>query len=116
MITVDDSAPMDYQYALEEFEGDREFLLEILHGFLNSAENHIATIHRYISEGNAEGVRKEAHSIKGGAANLCANRLSKIAQELENNGESGKVGKESVEILDKLENEFNRLQIFAGNQ
>jgi HPt (histidine-containing phosphotransfer) domain-containing protein len=116
MIAVDDSAPMDYQYALEEFEGDREFLQEILQGFLNSAENHIATIHRYISEQNAEGVRKEAHSIKGGAANLCADRLSKIAEELENNGASGKIGKDSVDILGKLEKEFNRLQIFAGNQ
>ena len=65
-----------------------------------------------ITEGDAEVVRREAHSIKGGAANLLANALSAVAFELENIGKSG-VLSEGAETLEKLEREFFRLERFV---
>ena len=53
-------------------------------------------------EGDAEVVRREAHSIKGGAANLTANDLSRIAFEIENIGISGML-EEGIDSLQKLE-------------
>ena len=85
--------PMDFLRAIEEFEGDEEFLLEVLEGFLENVTSQIGIIRQAISEGDAEVVRGEAHSIKGGAANLMVDELSKIAFELENIGRSGALEK-----------------------
>ena len=64
---------------------------------------------RAISDGNLEIIGKQAHAIKGGAANLCAESLSGIANALEKMGKSGSRA-ECSELLDKLEKEFHRLK------
>jgi len=105
-------APMGYERALEEFEGDEDFLMEVIEGFLENVSAQIVTMRQAISDGDAEAVRREAHAIKGGAANLTAEKLSGIAFELENIGVSGVLGK-GIEVIDKLEQEFHRLKAFA---
>ncbi|MBW2119167.1 MAG: Hpt domain-containing protein [Deltaproteobacteria bacterium] len=57
-------------------------------------------------------VRSEAHSIKGGAANLTADALSKVALELENIGKSN-VLEGGIKVLERLENEFHHLEVYA---
>ena len=108
-------APMDFDKAIEEFEGDEEFLMEVLEGFLDNVRAQIGTIHQAISSGDAEVVRKEAHSIKGGAANLTADELSRIALELENIGKSGLL-EGGTEVLERLEREFHRLEVYAKDR
>ena len=105
-------APMEYAKALEEFEGDEEFLMEVLEGFIGNVTSQIKLIRQAISDGDAEAVRREAHSIKGGAANLTANDLSGIAFEIENIGKSGML-EGSIDALQKLEREFFRLERFV---
>jgi CheY-like chemotaxis protein len=107
-----EDAPMDLETAIEEFEGDKEFLMEVLDGFLKEVTAQIGTLRAAISDGDAEVVRAEAHSIKGGAANLTADDFSKIACELENIGKSG-VLKGGIEVLGRLEKEFCRLEVYA---
>lgn len=108
-------APMEYERAIEEFEGDEEFLIEVLEGFFENVASQIGIIRHAISKGDAETVRKEGHAIKGGAANLTANALSAIAFELENIGRSG-VLKKGFVALEKLEREFSRLKQFTGER
>ena len=105
--------PMDFARAIEEFEGDGEFLMEVLEGFIGNVRSQTEIIRQAISEGNAEAVRREAHSIKGGAANLTANDLSAIAFDFENIGKSG-VLERGLECLERLENEFHRLERFGA--
>ena len=105
--------PLDYETALEEFEGDEDFLKEVLNGFLDNVNSQIRTIRQALSEGDAETVRKEAHAIKGGAANLTADELSGIAFELENVGKSANLNTGSA-ILEELENAYSRLSAYAG--
>jgi len=105
-------APMNFEKAIEEFEGDKEFLMDVLKGFLENVRAQIETIHQAISKGDAEVVRKEAHSIKGGAANLTADELSKIAFELENLGKSGMLEEDDV-VLERLKKEFYRLENYT---
>ncbi len=69
--------------------------------------------YEYHGNTSIELIRKEAHSIKGGSANLTAYDLSSISFELENIGRSGAL-EEGVMVLEKLENEFQRLEAFAG--
>ncbi|MCP4647618.1 MAG: response regulator, partial [bacterium] len=89
MPEADSQAPMDLDRAVEEFEGDREFLMEVLAEFLQNVSTQIETIRQALPDGELEVVRQEAHSIKGGAANLTAHDLSGVAFELEKAGESG---------------------------
>jgi signal transduction histidine kinase/DNA-binding response OmpR family regulator len=109
---IDVEAPINFEKAVEEFMGKKAVLMRVLKGFLDNVNNQIRTIRQAISEGNAEVLGKEAHSIKGGAANLTANELSRSALELEKIGKSGSL-EGGVEALKKFENDFFNLQAYA---
>jgi signal transduction histidine kinase/CheY-like chemotaxis protein/HPt (histidine-containing phosphotransfer) domain-containing protein len=110
--TRETDLPMDSRKVLEEFDGDQELVIEVLASFLENVTAQIETIRRAISGGDAEVVRREAHAIKGGAANLAADKLSAIAAELEQIGKTANLAA-GMQVLDKLEKEFNRLKAFA---
>ena len=116
--TIDDSvgeeAPMNFDQATNEFEGDKDFLMEVMTGFFDNVETQIETIHQAISDGDTEKVWQEAHSIKGGAANLAAEKLSQTAFELETMGKSEKL-KGSREALGRLKIEYDRLKTYASS-
>lgn len=107
-----DNAPIDFGRALEEFEGDKEFLMVVIDGFLKQTRNQIESIRRALSDGDSEVVMREAHSMKGGAATLTADMLSGIADELERIGESGLLEKGS-DVLNKVEQELHRLEAYV---
>ena len=115
IVNSQSKAPMNLDRAIEEFEGDKGFLMEVLEGFLENVRTQIGTIQQAISDGDAEIVRREAHSIKGGAANLTADKLSRIALELEDIGKSGAL-EGGTEALERLKKEFYRLEGYATNQ
>jgi CheY-like chemotaxis protein len=107
-----EEAPMNYQVALEEYEGDKQSLMELLNGFLQEVRGQIEIIRQAISDGKAEVVRKQAHSIKGGSAILTADNLSGVANQLETAGESGAM-EGAASLLESLEKEFHRLEAYA---
>ena len=101
--------PMDFEKALNEFEGDEAVLIEVIKGFMKNVRGQIGVIQEALISRNADRVWKEAHSIKGGAANLRADQLSRIAFELENIGRSGKLER-GTEALKRLEKELDGLE------
>jgi signal transduction histidine kinase/DNA-binding response OmpR family regulator/HPt (histidine-containing phosphotransfer) domain-containing protein len=105
-------APMDFEKALGEFEGDRPFLMEVLGGFISNVKGQITTMKKAISDGDQEVLAREAHSIKGGAANLCADDLSQVAFRLETIGKSGTLA-EGAEVLERMEGELLHLEKYA---
>ena len=109
---IEKDAPMDFEQACREFDGDRGFLKEVLTGFFDIAEAQIDTIHQAISNGDTEKVWQEAHSIKGGAANLTAKALSQTASDLETMGKSEDL-EGCDEALDRLRIEYDRLKTYA---
>ena len=106
-------APMNFEQACMEFDGDKEFLLEVLAGFFDTAANQIDTIQQAISDGDAEKVWQEAHSMKGGAANLTAENLSETARNLETMGKSEDL-KGCCEALGRLKIEYDRLKVYTS--
>jgi PAS domain S-box-containing protein len=104
--------PFDFQKAMAEFEGDRGFLLEVLEGFLGQVNDQIGAIQQALSDGNTEVVWKEAHAIKGGAANLSADALAGVALDLEKVGRSGSTD-EAIKIFDRLKKEYGRLESYS---
>jgi HPt (histidine-containing phosphotransfer) domain-containing protein len=105
--------PIDLDRVLDEFEGDRTFIRELVHGFLKNAKNQVKVIGRGLETGDAESVRMQAHTIRGGALNIMADTLSVIATELENIGISGNLEK-GPELLDKIRQQIRRIQEFAA--
>jgi len=111
-IEIQPGNPIDWERAMKEFEGDKEFLSEVIEGFTKKVSEQIGTIRKALSCGDAETVRKEAHSIKGGAANLTAVDLSRVAFELESKGKSKELNG-AGEIVDGLEREFETLRRYV---
>jgi HPt (histidine-containing phosphotransfer) domain-containing protein len=103
--------PMDFEKALNEFERDEAFLMAVLKGFMENVRGQIGVIQQALTNRDADRVRREAHSIKGGASNLKADSLSRIAMELEMIGKSGKL-ESGIETLGRLENELDGLEKF----
>ena len=108
----EESAPMNFARALEEYDGDREFLMELVNGFLEKAGAQIEIIRQALAEGNADAVKKEAHAMKGGAGILTAAALAGVALELETIGKSGELAT-GAEILARLERELKKLAEFV---
>ena len=104
--------PMDYAQALEEFDDDPEFLMEVLTGFIDNLNAQAHVLRTAIRDGDGDGVARESHAIKGGAANLTANRLAGAAASLEAAGRDGTlVG--ATQIMDNLETEIRHLETFV---
>ena len=108
------NAPMDMERAIDEFDGDKNFLMEVVAGFTENVNHQIGVLHEAISDGDTKRVYREAHSIKGGAANLTASTLSNIASELSTMGKSGELNG-GYSLLGKLEREFRRLEIYTSD-
>jgi len=103
--------PLDIARAVEEFAGDRDFFLQVLDGFIRNVEGQLAVIREAAASGDAETVRKTAHAIKGGAANLAAEPLAAIAAQIEQLGKAGDLAKLPAAVA-LLTQEFTRLKEF----
>ena len=104
--------PIDMDKALREFDIDKKIIHQILGGFIKGVRKQAEVIREALKDGNAELVRREAHSIKGGAANICADDLSRVAFEMENLGKSGRL-ECGEELLQKMGVEIGRLEEFG---
>ncbi len=101
--------PIDLEAVLSRFNGDKEFFVEILHEFLDSAPKQLETLDEAVKKGNAKLVEKEAHSLKGAAGNLSAKRIAHLALKLELLGRTGDLVDAKETILN-LRNEFKHLK------
>jgi CheY-like chemotaxis protein/HPt (histidine-containing phosphotransfer) domain-containing protein len=101
--------PIDLERAIDEFDGDKELLSEVIAGFTDNVSRQIASMREALSCDDAETLRREAHAIKGGAAGLTADHLSTIAAILENKGKSKDLH-DAGEVLTDLEREFDALR------
>jgi signal transduction histidine kinase/DNA-binding response OmpR family regulator/HPt (histidine-containing phosphotransfer) domain-containing protein len=68
--------------------GDVELLQLILAGFLEDIPQRIDALQNALAEGDALLVRRQAHTIKGAAANVSAPALGAVAYQLEQAGET----------------------------
>ena len=107
--------PMDFDRALKEFDGERDFLMELLGDFLGHTQAHVDNITRALTDNEAETVMREAHAIKGGAASLTADELAQIAFELEKMGRSENM-EQGAAVNARLQDEVNRLKKFFQEQ
>lgn len=81
--------PMDWDRALREFMGKEDLLRNVAAEFRNTVRGQLKIIDQALTSRNAELVKKQAHAIKGGAANLAVDGLAAAALQLEQIGRSG---------------------------
>lgn len=103
--------PLDMDHLLGEFDGDREFINEMIGSFLDHARDHASNIAAAIGERDGDKLMRDAHAIKGGAASLTVASLAEVALTLEKMGKSGSLDGAS-ERLKQLELEIARLQSY----
>ena len=113
-IQSEDSSPMNFDAMMNEFNGDKAFLVEILGDFIGEVRVQVGNIRKALSQGDAEVVRKESHAIKGGAANMSADNLSRTAYEMEKAGRSGEM-EDGLDIFLSLEESFRLLETYVEN-
>ena len=80
-VTVIDRSVLDR--LLDSFGGDKEFLGEMLDTFFEDSPRQLEAARTGLAAGDAEVVRRAAHSLKSNSANFGALALSAQCKELE---------------------------------
>ncbi len=99
----------DYELAIKEFADQREMVFSIVREFVEEINNQAEIMKVALAKGDLETIRKEAHSIKGGAANIHAHPLSFAAKGIEELAKAG-AGDEIPHALILLGEESERLR------
>jgi PAS domain S-box-containing protein len=93
----------------ERLMGDEELLGTVIIGFLGEIPGQIAAIKRLAAAGDVNGVRAEAHGIKGVSANVGADRFMAAALALEKTAAAGDTAAVKT-FVSTLEAEFEILK------
>jgi len=103
---------VDVGKALEQLGGDEKLLGEILEIFVLDAPKRVRAMRDAISNGDSDGLKMAAHTLKGSSANVAAERIRAIALEIENRVKNDEVG--NVEnLLDDLIEEIDLVKVAA---
>ena len=100
---------LDLDTTLENLGGDPELLQEILDYFMEMAPQQLDDLESVLAAGDVDAVDLQAHSMKGGAANVGAVRLSAAARELEMLAKAGGL-EGGQEVFARMREEFAALQ------
>ena len=73
----------DEKDATDRLGGDSELLMTIVEVFLDSSTEQLERLKKAIDTADYKTAYREAHSIKGAAANISAKRIRAVAAELE---------------------------------
>jgi signal transduction histidine kinase/CheY-like chemotaxis protein len=104
--------PIDLERVLNEFENDAPFFVEVLEAFLEKLEQQVSAMMVAERKQGFQFIQNQAHSIRGGAANLGAMDLARTAMTLEETTKSAQ-DHNFQKLLQNLEREVIRLRKFA---
>ncbi len=97
----------DWDAALKRLNGNRDLLLRLLSNFVVQADEMVTAITTDLKQGNSNTATTQCHALKGIAANLSADQLSRTAQQLH---DQLKVGSPHQEKLDLLQTQYQLLK------
>ncbi len=106
-------SPLNLTAALERCAGDHDFLREVLDEFLSLSGDQVGAIAEAVQSADPDTVTKQAHSIKGAAANLGAEQVAGTALELELLGREAQLDN-AAQIVEKLRRQIEELQQFVA--
>jgi HPt (histidine-containing phosphotransfer) domain-containing protein len=89
--------------------GDAELLAELAEMFIDDATSRLGELWEAVGAGDAAGVERVAHTLKGSSGNMGAARMSAICAELQEVGASGDIER-APGLLGELEEEYGRVR------
>jgi CheY-like chemotaxis protein/HPt (histidine-containing phosphotransfer) domain-containing protein len=101
--------PLDMAAFVDRCMGDREFALQVLGEFQHEFPAELERLARCLETGGSEEVARQAHTIKGLAANVSADALSQAAYQMEQAVRS-QPAPVAAAHLEKVRQEWHRLQ------
>jgi two-component system sensor histidine kinase/response regulator len=105
--------PLDLKDALGRCGGDEVFLYQMLREFLDDALPALQTLKMAIESQDHTTIESKAHSLKGAAANLSAQRTADLAHRLELLGKQGDLSG-AGELIELLRSELTKLEEFES--
>jgi HPt (histidine-containing phosphotransfer) domain-containing protein len=88
--------------------GEPDVLVEILGVFLTDVPRRIAQLKAAWRGGDAAGVQRAAHSLKGSSGNIGADALFDVCRQLDDRAKSGELRLE--ELIAALDREYGRVE------
>jgi len=102
------NSPIDEDALLDLVDGDRDFLGSLVETFRTDCAAYLDAIRAAVDAGDAEALRREAHGLKGAAANMQAEAVRAAAHRLEELGRAEGLDQAS-QALQRLEAAVDRL-------
>ncbi|HZI33615.1 MAG TPA: response regulator, partial [Candidatus Binatia bacterium] len=107
--------PVDMGRMNDLTDGNQEGLCELVEMYFNQTQNQFAQMREAIRDGNADQVRRVAHSCAGASATLGMTHLVPRLRELEKLGASGSLTG-AGQICENAAQEFERIREFLKTQ
>ena len=89
--------------------GDGSLLRTVIDGFIRAVHGRITALRTAIEAGDAPGVRRIAHALRGSALNLGAVRITAVATALEQS-DATHARTETTALVDQLQTEIQKLE------
>ena len=104
------NALIDMEEILEIMDNDTELIQECFNDFMHEYPGMIQSIRETIDTGDAEGLARHAHKIKGSLRYLAAARAAEVAYQIELRGKAGRLDGAGP-LLDELAEICERLKV-----
>jgi CheY-like chemotaxis protein/HPt (histidine-containing phosphotransfer) domain-containing protein len=88
--------------------GDRSLAGKVVAGFLQDAPSQLRHLRERLEEGDADGARRQAHTLKGAASTVSARSLSALARKIEDAARAGELER-AGKLLPRLGQELEQL-------
>ena len=82
---------------------------QVVAAFLDDAPRQLLSLQQFVEAGDAEGARRQAHTLKGAAATLSADPLCALCREAQQAAEAGELRQVSS-LLPRLQQQFEFLK------
>jgi CheY-like chemotaxis protein/HPt (histidine-containing phosphotransfer) domain-containing protein len=99
----------DHRALLDRLMGDEDLARTIMEAFLNDIPTQIDQLNQFLSSGDVCAAERQAHTIKGAAANVGGEALRAVALEMEKAGKAGDLESAKSRMKD-LHSAFDRLR------
>jgi HPt (histidine-containing phosphotransfer) domain-containing protein len=99
---------LDIDGTLARFGGDKELFVEMSGILLEDSPRLVNDLRHAVATNDARAVRNHAHALKGLLLGCGGVRAGRVAQALENAGQSGEL-RDAASLFESLEQEFEQL-------
>ena len=111
--TADTPAKIDavfnHEDLLARLMGDKELAHKVIAGFLEDAPRQLLALRKILEKGDADGMRRQAHTLKGAAATVSAEALRTLCAEVQEAAAASDLNR-VLTALPRLDGQFELLK------